>query len=388
MVDFNNTEIAFAHCSQSDLRRAFVLFRTLGSNSLVQMGKLATHLAFASRLPIDPLFRMTLFKQFVGGETVSECESTIARLAEQEIGSILDYSAEGKSDEASFEHTLQELLQVLDKASGDQRIPFGVFKVTGLARSALLEKLSQWQSLTPGEEAEFERVRTRIERICARAVEVKTPVFIDAEESWIQPVIDRLALEMMRKYNSEHPWIWNTLQMYRRDRLAYLKDLFHFAEKEGFHLGLKLVRGAYMEKERERAARKGLPSPIHPSKAHTDKDFDEAVELCLERIQYTAICAGSHNENSNYHLIQLMQEQGLAHDHERIYFAQLLGMSDHISYNLAHAGYRVVKYVPFAPLRDLVPYLIRRAEENTSVRGQSSRELQLLQQEMRRRNLL
>lgn len=365
-----------------------MLFRTLSSKSLVNLGKVASQFAFGLRLPIDPLFRMTLFKQFVGGESVAECEPTIARLAEHQMGSILDYSAEGKADEDSFDHTLEQLLEVLDKASGDERIPFAVFKVTGLARSGLLEKLSQWQNLTERESLEFERVRERVGRICARAVEVKTPVFIDAEESWVQPVIDRLALNMMREHNREHPWVWNTLQFYRRDRLAHLKDLLHLARSENFHLGLKLVRGAYMEKERERAAAKGLPSPIHPTKADTDRDFDAGVQLCLNQLDRIALCAGSHNEASNYKLIESMEKRQLAPDHPRIYFAQLLGMSDHISYNLAHAGYRVVKYVPFAPIRDLVPYLIRRAEENTSVRGQSSRELQLLEQEMKRRNLL
>jgi len=384
-LSFDNTEIAFESRSNLDLRRAYLLFRTLGSRQLVELGKYATQVSFALHLPIDPLIKASLFRQFVGGENIEACTHTIADLAKYKIGTILDYSAEGKSSESSFENTTSELLRGIARAKGDPHIPFAVFKVTGLARFELLEKVSQWGGLSASEKAELEKVEDRIERVCAAAAEAQTPVFLDAEESWIQPAIDRFALTMMRKYNHEAPWVWNTLQMYRRDRLAYFKDSLHLAQQEGFHLGLKLVRGAYLEKERERAARKGYPDPIQPNKAATDHDFNAAVSLCLDHLDRVSFCAGSHNEDSNYHLVAEMQKRQLPADHPRIWFAQLLGMSDHLSFNLARAGYNVVKYVPYAPVKEIVPYLIRRAEENTSVAGQVGRELDLIMREISRR---
>ncbi|MEZ0371545.1 MAG: proline dehydrogenase family protein [Candidatus Sericytochromatia bacterium] len=387
-ISFDNTEIAFASRSDADLRRAWWLFRMIGQPALVRWGKPMTRLAFGLGLPIEPLIKETLFRQFVGGESIEACESTIAGLAKYEIGSILDYSAEGKSDEANFDHTRDEILGMLERAAGDERIPFAVFKPTGLARPQLLEKASQWGSLNPEEEAELARFKARVEMICLKAVNVGTPVLIDAEESWLQPVCDRLALELMQRFNREQAWVWNTLQMYRRDRLDYLGDLLNLAVREGFQLGLKLVRGAYMEKEREHAAARGLSSPIHADKTGTDQAFDGAVNLCLEQLVHVSFCCGSHNEASNYKLMSGMESLDISRRDPRIWFAQLLGMSDHISYNLARAGYNVAKYVPYAPIRDLVPYLMRRAEENTSVAGQSSRELDLLQREMQRRKLL
>lgn len=386
-ISFDNTEIAFASRSNQDLRKAFLLFQGLAHPSLVKGGKYATQLAFGLHIPIDPLIRQTLFRQFVGGESIEACESMIQELAKYSIGSILDYSSEGKETEASFDHTLEEILAILDKASLDPRIPFSVFKVTGLARTQLLQRSSNWGSLDAAEQTELKRVEARIDTICQRAVAVKTPVFIDAEETWIQPVIDRLALKMMRRYNLNKAWVWNTLQLYRNDRLDYLQDLLGLAHQEGFFLGVKLVRGAYMEKERKQALNQGLSSPIQRSKAATDQAFDQAVTFCLEHLEKISFCAGSHNENSNYHLLNAMNVGGFAQNDPRIWFAQLLGMSDHISYNLAQAGYNVVKYVPYAPIQDLLPYLMRRAEENTSVRGQSGRELTLLKREMKRRGL-
>ena len=384
-ISFDNTEIAFAGRSDLDLRRASLLFRLIGSRVLVEAGKHLMQLGFALHLPIAPLIKATLFKQFVGGETIEACENTIQRLATYGIGTILDYSAEGRSSEAGFEETTAELLRIIARARGDQRIPFAVFKVTGLARFELLEKLSQAEALSAEEQAELTRVEDRILRICQAAAEAETPVLIDAEETWIQAAIDHFALTMMRRLNREHPWVWNTLQMYRHDRLDYLRELLQIAQDEGFQLGLKLVRGAYMEKERARAARLGYPDPIQPDKAATDRDFDAAVALCLAQLERVAFCAGSHNEVSNYRLLEQLHAQALPPDHPRIWFAQLLGMSDHLSYNLARAGYRVVKYVPYAPVREIVPYLIRRAEENTSVAGQMGRELDLITRELKRR---
>lgn len=387
-VSFDNTEVAFASKSDADLRRAWMLFRFIGQPALVRLGKPFTQLALSLKLPIDPLIRQTLFKQFVGGETIAECEKTIAALAEYGIGSILDYSTEGQAAESSFDQTAEELLRILERSASDQRIPFAVFKPTGLADAELLAKASRWQALSPQEGQALERFKQRVERICARAAEVGTPVLIDAEESWLQPVCDRLALELMQKYNQQQAWVWNTLQMYRSDRLAYLQDILQQAQSKGFWLGLKLVRGAYMEKERDYARSKGLASPIHATKAGTDQAFDAAVSLCLQELERVAFCCGSHNEQSNYRLLEQMQALGIKNKDSRVWFAQLLGMSDHISYNLAAAGYNVVKYVPYAPIRDLIPYLMRRAEENTSVAGQSGRELDLLQREMQRRKLI
>jgi len=387
-VNFDDTAIAFAHQSHVDLRRAWWLFRLLGQPQLVKGGKLATQLGFALKLPISPLIRLTLFKQFVGGESIADCDPTIQRLAQYGIGSILDYSAEGQADQAGFERTQQELLQILARAAQDEDIPFAVFKPTGLMSSEILAKASQWGNLSAQDQRLWEQGVQRIRAICQQAVASQTPVLVDAEESWLQPAIDRLVLDLMREFNQTRAWVWNTLQMYRRDRLGYFQDLLEIAEREGFQLGLKLVRGAYMEKERERAASLGIESPIQPSKAATDQAFDAALELCLAHISRVSVCVGSHNEASNLRFLKAMNAQGLSPRHPHIWFAQLLGMSDHISFNLAQAGYHVAKYVPYAPIRELVPYLIRRAEENTSVRGQSSRELELLQREMKRRGLL
>jgi proline dehydrogenase len=384
-LSFDNTEIAFASRSNVDLRRAYLLFHTLGSRKLVEMGKYLTQVGFALHLPISPLIKATLFRQFVGGETIEACQDSISQLSKYGIGTILDYSAEGKASESSFEQTLKELLRIIARAKGDPDIPFAVFKVTGLARFELLEKVSQWGALSNSEKAELERVEARIHQICEAASTADTPVFLDAEESWIQPAIDRFALSMMRIFNRSKPLVWNTLQMYRKDRLDYLKDSWHLAQDEGFYLGLKLVRGAYMEKERERASKKGFPDPIQPDKFSTDRDFNAGVSFCLEHIDRIALCAGSHNEASNYHLLEQMQKHNLEPKHPHIWFAQLLGMSDHLSFNLAQAGYNVVKYVPYAPVREIVPYLLRRAEENTSVAGQVGRELDLITREIQRR---
>lgn len=387
-ISFDNTEVAFASKSDLDLRRAWLLFKVLGQPGIVSMSKPLTQLAFKFNLPIDPIIRETLFRQFVGGESIEACESTIAALGEYGIGSILDYSAEGKHTETSFDATCAEIILTLDRSAHDERIPFAVFKPTGIGRSELLTKASQWNALSPGEEAELKRFRERFEKICAHAAEVGTVVLVDAEESWLQPIVDRLTLEMMQRYNQQEAWVWNTLQMYRRDRLAYLDDLIQLAKRDDFLLGFKLVRGAYMEKERDYAQKRGLSSPIQANKQASDHAFNSAVDRCLDNIDRISFCCGSHNEESNYRLMTAMDVEKLPRDDKRIWFAQLLGMSDHISYNLARAGYNVAKYVPYAPIRDLVPYLMRRAEENSSVAGQSGRELSLLSKEMKRRKLL
>ena len=386
-MNLNDTAIAFAHKSDFELKKAWVLFQTLANPQWVKLGKWASELAFALHLPIAHAVRWTLFEQFVGGEDIAACEKTIQMLANQGVGSILDYSVEAKSKEEDFEHTTEELLRVLDHAHHRTDIPFAVFKVSGLGAHDILVKASNWGSLSPSEQAAADRIYERLDRICSRAVAVQTPVFIDAEESWIQPIIDRWALAMMRQYNQTQAWVWNTAQLYRRSCLQEMQDVIALAHQEDWFLGFKLVRGAYLEKENARASALGVQSPIHETKADTDAAFDAGVDLCLAHLPRVSFCAGSHNQESLLKLTEAMAAQNLAPQDKRIWFAQLLGMSDHLSFNLAHAGYNVAKYVPYGPVKELMPYLIRRAEENTSVRGQTGRELQLLAQEMRRRQL-
>lgn len=385
MISFDNTENAFAGKSDGALKKAHFLFSMIGRNWVVSMGKPLTNLAFTLHLPVKGIIRNTIFRQFVGGESIEKCEATIAYLHQYHIGTILDYSVEGQEDEASFEAATEELLHTVAKAKEDARIPFAVFKVSGIARSAILEKVSAGKNLSDAETGEWQRVTARVHELCRRAHEAQTPILVDAEESWIQQAIDDLALEMMRRYNREKPIVYNTTQMYRHDRLAYIRSLFATAEQENFHIGLKIVRGAYMEKERDRAAEKGYPDPIQPDKQSTDRDFNKALRFCTEHVGRIAICAGTHNEESSRMLVDLISEHQIGKQHPHIYFAQLLGMSDHISFNLSQAGYNVAKYVPYGPVKEVMPYLIRRAEENTSVKGQTGRELSLIKKELIRR---
>ncbi len=384
-IEFENTSIAFESKTTSELKRAYWLFRIISARWIVNAGKIFIKIGFILRLPIKGIIKATLFKQFVGGESIEECEPTIQRLWKYHIGTILDYSVEGKEDKASFDASLHEILRTFDKAAGDERIPFCVFKVTGLARQELLEKVSSGNSLSNDELSEWKDVYQRVESICKKASDTGQPVFIDAEETWIQPAIDQLAWEMMLKYNKQKILIYNTVQLYRHDRLIYLKNLHQEAQKQGIRIGLKLVRGAYMEKERLRAATLNYPDPIQPDKTATDHDFNAALEYCINHLNDIAICAGSHNEASAHLMIELMQNKNIPYNHPHIWFAQLLGMSDHISFNLAKAGFNVAKYVPYGPVKEVVPYLIRRAEENTSVKGQTGRELLLITRELKNR---
>lgn len=384
-LTFENTEIAFSSKSDFDLKRAQWLFRIIGNPTLTVVGKHLTNFALALRLPIKSAVKATIFKQFVGGETISESMAVAKSLEKYHVGSILDYSIEGKNEDADFESTTKETIKTIEAARGNDFIPFAVFKVSGLCRNTLLEKISTGEILNSDEANRFERLRGRVDLICQKAKEANTPVFIDAEESWIQPAIDGLATEMMEKYNHERAIVYNTLQMYRHDRLAHLRDAYAEAERRGYFYGVKLVRGAYMEKERERADELNYPSPIQPDKASTDRDFDAAVGFCLEHLDRIAVCAGTHNEVSSLRLAREMDRLKISHKDVRVYFAQLYGMSDHISFNLSDAGYNVAKYVPYGPVREVMPYLIRRAQENTSVSGQVGRELGLILREIKRR---
>jgi proline dehydrogenase len=385
-ISFDNTKVAFSGKSDKDLNRAYFLFSLIGNNFLVKAGKTFTQFALKMNLPISGLLRATIFRQFCGGETIENSNYTIKSLNKYNIGTILDYSVEGKESEKDFEHTVDEIIATIKKSKENPAIPFSVFKVTGIARFSLLEKANKGiDNLSASEKEEFKKVLNRINKICKAAFDAGTPVFIDAEESWIQDTIDNAALDMMRKYNKEKVIVYNTLQMYRKGRLVYFKILLQKAIEESFYIGMKIVRGAYMEKERERAEKMGYPSPIQDTKAASDKDYDAALEFSMNNIDRISICAGTHNEKSSLYLVKLMEEKTIPASDKRIYFAQLLGMSDHISYNLAKAAYNVAKYVPYGPVKEVLPYLIRRAEENTSVSGQTSRELSLIIKEKERR---
>ena len=386
MISFENTENAFKAKSNSELRRSYWLFKLIGNPALVKMG--ANFGPLALNLGFKGVIKSTIFKQFVGGETIHDCALTVAQLGKYNIGTILDYSVEGKESEQDFDHCLQETLETIQMAKNNTHIPFCVFKVTGLARFELLRKVSAAESLSDAEKEEWLRVQNRVKKICQSAAENKQPIFIDAEESWIQPAIDQLANDNMALCNKGRCIVYNTFQLYRHDRLAYLQHSIEQGKTQGYHVGAKLVRGAYMEKERERAREMNYPSPIQPTKEATDRDYDLALQVCLENIQMMGLCAGTHNENSSMKLVKLMEQHHIHSTDSRIYFSQLLGMSDHISYNLSLNGYNVSKYVPYGPVKEVLPYLIRRAQENTSVKGQTGRELNLIMKEKARRAAL
>lgn len=385
MVSFDNTEIAFSGKTDSDLRRSYWLFRMISNPTFVSIGKGLTNFALAIHFPVRWAIKPTIFRQFVGGENIEECKRTVDALGKYRIGTILDYSVEGKESEADFDAGAKEIIATIHRATNDSHIPFCVFKVTGLARFALLEKVTAREKLTAEEEQEWQRVYKRVEDICSAAEKSGKPIFIDAEESWIQQAIDDLADAMMAKLNTQKPIVYNTYQLYRKDRLDFLRKSFEKAMQGNYFLGAKLVRGAYMEKERERAAKMNYPSPIQETKADTDRDYDLAVQFCIDHVERIGLCAGTHNEKSSLQLVQLLEEKKIRHDHPHVFFSQLLGMSDHISFNLAHDHFNVAKYVPYGPVRDVLPYLIRRAQENTSVKGQTGRELNLIIKEKARR---
>lgn len=387
MLSFNNTEVSFSGKTNKDLNRSYWLFKMVSNSSFVNIGKSLTTFAIKAHLPIKGIIKATIFKQFCGGETIEECDKAIKELGKFNIGTILDYSVEGKETEKDFDACTTETIATVTKATNDKHIPFCVFKVTGLARFNLLEKVSSRSNLSDDEKKEYGRVQLRVSNICKAAHDAGVPIFIDAEESWIQQAIDDLANQAMFLYNKEKAIVYNTFQLYRKDRLSYLKHSFDLAKNGNYFLGAKLVRGAYMEKERARAKEKNYPSPIQDTKEHTDRDYDEALLFCIENINRIAICAGTHNENSSMKLVQLMKEKNIEASNKNIYFSQLLGMSDHISFNLADAHYNVVKYVPYGPVNEVLPYLIRRAQENTSVKGQTGRELSLIIKEKERRKL-
>jgi proline dehydrogenase len=386
-INFQDTETAFADKSDAELKNKYQMFKMMNSPVLTQIGTKTTEFALRIGLPVKGLIKGTIFKQFCGGETIEECQPVIEQLGASGIGTILDYSIEGKSDEKVFESTKNEIYRTIMRAKEDSYIPFAVFKMTGIARFEILEKISAGKELLKGESAEWDRSKARVYELCEYGHSINQPIFIDAEESWIQDAIDELTMEMMDKFNYEKPIIYNTIQLYRKDRLEYLKKSHLEAKNKGFIYAAKLVRGAYMEKERERAEEMGYLSPLHTEKAATDRDFDLAVEYCFENLEEISFVAGTHNEQSVCKLAEMIHEKGIPHNHPHVHFSQLYGMSDNLSYVLAKHGYNVSKYVPYGPVADTIPYLIRRAEENTSVVGQVSRELDLISRELRRRGI-
>lgn len=384
-LSFENTKIAFQLKNDKELKKAHLLFRVFGLKWLITIAPALTTIALKLRLPIKGIIKNTVFAQFCGGETIKECEPTSKQLWSCKVGTILDYSVEGADDEASLDATKNEIISTINQAATHEHICFSVFKVTGISRFSLLEKINNGKPLTPDEVAEKQRVVNRFDAICQQAYEKNVCLLVDAEESWIQDAIDNLVEEAMLKYNKKKAIIYNTIQMYRHDRIAYLKKSIAEAKGNNYCAGFKVVRGAYMEKERKRAKDKNYPSPIQPNKIATDTDYNLALKICIEHYETVSLCAGTHNENSSLYLIELMAENNIANNDERIYFSQLLGMSDHISFNLTNAGYNVAKYVPYGPVKEVLPYLTRRAQENSSVAGQASRELTLIEKELERR---
>lgn len=384
-ISFADTSIAFSYKSDHELKKSYFLFVSINNSLLAKLGTNIVKFAFKVKAPIKGIIRNTIFAQFCGGESIKDCEKTVQMLAEYNVRTILDYAVEGDSGEADLDRTASEIIRTINRAIGEPTIPFSVFKPSGIAPKELLAKVQKGTPLSADEEATFLAVKTRFDKIAEHAYKSGVRLYIDSEDSWYQDPIDDIVNDLMAIYNRDKVVVFNTYQMYRKGMLDNLKTIVNRGRKEGFHVGAKLVRGAYMEKERERAAELGYEDPILPNKPATDAQYDAALRFCIENIGRMELCSGSHNENSNYLLVDLMSERQLANNDERIYFAQLFGMSDNISFNLAHAGYNVVKYVPYGPVEAVMPYLLRRAEENTSIAGQSSRELKLVRHELKRR---
>jgi len=401
LISFDNTEFAFEYKTDKELRKANFLFSSMSHSWLVNMGVKVTPWAIKTGLPINGLIRNTIFSQFVGGETLEETTVVAKNLGKYNVQVILDYGVEGKEGEDNFDHACDEFIRVINYAASQSNIPFMSIKVTGFARFSLLEKLDSMMTANTGtlmkrylkaidelpavEKEEWHRVRRRMMRICETAAEKKVGVLVDAEETWIQDPVDALTILMMDSFNKGRVVVYNTIQLYRHDRLKFLIDSHEAAEERNFILGAKNVRGAYMEKERKRAQEKGYASPIQADKESTDRDYNKALEFCISHFERIALIVATHNEYSNLYTTQLLEKYGYPFNHPHIHFSQLYGMSDNITFNLAHAGCSVSKYLPFGPIKDVIPYLMRRAQENTSVKGQTGRELGLIKKELERR---
>lgn len=382
-LDFDNLEVAFASKSDADLRRMKFVFSMLNNKLISDIGIALTKIGFALKLPIKGIMKKTMFGHFCGGETITECTKVSLKMAEYGVESALDYSVEGEVNEASFDRTLEEILKTVDQTDNHSALSFTVFKVTGIGNAEVMTKVQAGESLTEEEEKAFERMKVRVDALCNAAYQKGIRILIDAEESWYQDVIDDMAYEAMIKYNTKACIVYNTYQMYRHDMLERLKSACGTVQSKGCFFGAKLVRGAYMEKEAARAEKMGYVNPIQPNKAATDKDYNLGVEYCIENDVY--LVSGSHNEESNHLVVDLIHKHNIDKTSDRVFFAQLYGMSDNISFNLAKLGYRVLKYLPYGPVEKVMPYLIRRASENSSVAGQSSREYEMILKEIARR---
>ena len=384
---FDNTKVAFAAKTDAALERAYFLFKLIANEPLVRIGSLVANFALKAHLPVEGLIRATVFDHFCSGTTAKESIKVVNSLAEQGVYSVLDYSVEGAKEEISLDDCLENTLSTIDLSAKSKHIPFTVFKPTGFGDPYLYEKVSRGHDLNDNDIAAWERIRKRFTRCCEAAKGNGVKLLIDAEESWLQPAINRLVEEMMEKFNTDEVIIFTTVQMYLKDRLHYLEEIAQQAKSKGYKVGIKIVRGAYMEKEAARALDNGYENPVCPSKKATDKNFNDGWRFIIDRLDIFSLYFGSHNEESTYAILNEMEKRNLAIDHQNIWFGQLYGMSDHISFNLAKAGFNVTKYLPFGPVKDVLPYLIRRAEENTSVAGQSIRELELIEKERKRRKL-
>lgn len=385
-VDFENLEIAFKDKSNAQLRQANLLFKVMNNAGMVKVGKHMVNLAFSIHFPIKGIIRNTIYKHFVGGVSIEDCSKTIENLAKRNVGIILDYAMEGEKSEELFDATCAEIIRTIEFAHQNKNnVPFSAFKITGIGRFVLLAKKSDEAELSDEETEELERVYNRVDSIFRKGHELGVPVLIDAEHSWIQPYLDKLVLEMMEKYNKEKAIVQNTYQMYRHDSCDRIKEHLKHATDKGVLFGLKIVRGAYMEIERTRAELLGYNSPIHPNKPATDKDFDNVIRHLIQQIDKVNLMVATHNEKSTQLLVSKFSKFNLPVNHPNIYFSQLYGMSDHITFNLAAKGFNVVKYVPYGEVKTMMPYLFRRAEENSSMKGQTSRELQFIKQEIKRR---
>lgn len=384
---FDNTETAFQLKSDSELERAYFLFKMISKEPLVRIGSAVTKFALNINLPVEGLIRSTVFDHFCGGVNESDCMSTVDKMYDVGVSSVLDFSVEGKEEDAQFDTTANKVIELTEFARNKEAMPFSVFKPTGFGRFKIWQKITEKQELTATEKVEWQNLENRYDRVAKAAHTSGIRLLIDAEESWMQDAADELCERMMEKYNTEKAIVFNTLQCYRWDRLDYLKNLHQRAKSKGYKLGFKIVRGAYLEKENERAIEKGYKSPICGSKMATDDNFNEIMKYIMDNLEDIELFIGTHNESSTYMAMELMEEDGISRSDNRIWFGQLFGMSDHITFNLGAEGYNVAKYIPFGPVKDVMPYLIRRAEENTSVAGQTSRELTLLKKEKARRKL-
>lgn len=393
-VSFNNTENAFEYKSDKELKQAKFIFGSMGYPLVVPMGTRLTPFLMRTKLPVHGIIRRTIFRQFVGGESLGETMSAVEMLNKFNVQVILDYGVEGKQTEEDYDLAAEQFIKNIEYAATQPNIPFVSVKITGLARFGLLQKLNDAPRLRSGihdyedDMIEWQKVKDRMIKICTVAAEKNIGVMIDAEESWIQDPIDRLAMELMGMFNTEKVVVYNTMQLYRTDRLRFLRLSYSLTKGKGFKLGMKLVRGAYMEKERNRALLKGYPSPVHATKEETDRDFNDAIRYCLDNIEDISMMIASHNEESNLLGVQLLEEKQIPFNHPHVHFSQLYGMSDNITFNLAKAGCNASKYLPFGPIKEVIPYLMRRAEENTSINGQTPRELSLIKKELKRRKNL